>query len=615
MTTPAPLLNISDCFYAGKYKQTLDLLNHHHPLQNEDFSSEAFYFRIAAMVFIGENSEAQLLYDKYNHRPDFENSGHFFCRFFLGVGCVRKSLYKEATTLFSKNLSELRKQKNESKVAFTHKDAFFTYQGLAFFRFFRGQFIQAKRTADLAYSFAFQSEFKFGQILSLDLLGHSNCHLGQVHRGFHDLEKAKSLAIELGNGGIETALRISLVKFRAQFGHDLKNSIKNLYSAIESLDPQDTYSKAELFLELSRQLTLRGRGREALQQLQSASEYVYKHQNKRQSAIYNLRYAYLLYLNGDFHAALALTKSLRINLDPKVDIFILGQANGLEQKIQKILFTQQEPQSLINVSNLSHFTSFIDGRIQKRELNLKIQVPNKDEDPIGDFLDKIQSEGVDVLEECIDLGLLGLAQKILKTPVGKNVIVLGPRRGQMIILSGADTAVVEKGLNNPMMILLNLIKSDEFQNKEMLISKTWNYKYNPVIHDNLLHSTIGKLRKLLGHYSNWIEWSHQGYRLRPDVMILNLHSSSGSPREESLTSPQSTSQSYSIVKEDTVLNIRQIKVLKNLKNGKTIGVKEYSKIYKVSVITSCRDLTQLHKMGLLVRIGRARSTLYGIKEK
>lgn len=618
MQTPNTFEDVSTCFYSGKYKEALDLLNLHYPLQNKEFSTEAFNLRIASMVFIGETSEARLLYDKYVSLSKFVKSGHFFCRFFLGVGCVRKSLYKEATALFLENLLELRKQKTNSAIAFNQEDAFFTFQGLAFFRFFRGQFLQAKRTADLAYGCAFQSEFKYGQILSLDLLGHSNCHLGQIHRGFHDLEKAKSLAIELGNGGVETALRISLVKFRAQFGHDLKNAIHNLYSALESLDPQDTYSKAELFLELSRQLTLRGRGREALQQLQLASEHIYKHQNKRQSAIYNLRYAHLLFLNGDFHAALALTKSLKINLDPRVDVFILGQATGLEQKVQNFLF---QPNDSHPAMDISISTSFIDSRIRTRELNLKIQPPNKDEDPIGDFLDKVHSEGRDVLEECIDLGLLGLVQKILQTPIGTNVIALGPRRGQMIIMSGADAVVVEKGLNSPMMLLLELIKSQEFQNKEKLISKTWNYTYDPEIHDNLLHSTIGKLRKLLGHYSSWIEWSPQGYRLRTDVLILNLHKElRGNPSPPPVLfdhpqfSTQTNSQNHAIVNQDTELNIRQIKVLKYLKNGKTIGVKEYSKIYKVSPITSCRDLTQLHSMGLLVRIGRARSTLYGIKK-
>ena len=309
---------LNSCFYKGKYKYTIDNLGRKlTSTKSQDFELLTC-LQIGALIFLGEFLEARSLFELSLKK--ITPSALFLsrCRFYLGIGSVRRSAYVEAAQLFAQNIFEFRKNKSTSP-----EITFYLFQGAAFLRFFKGQYAQSARLAQKAYTSALQTEIMYPQILSLDLLGHSLCQTGSVRQGLHELEKAILLAQQLGNGGILVALQISKIKYHAQFGLDIKNTIQNLQNAIASLQPQDTYSKAELHLELSRQLVLRGRGKDAQIQLENASALIYSHQNKRQSALFNLRFAHLLFLKGETLAALVLTQSQRQNLNKNVDRAIL----------------------------------------------------------------------------------------------------------------------------------------------------------------------------------------------------------------------------------------------------------------------------------------------------
>lgn len=174
---------------------------------------------------------------------------------------MRVSRYSDAKKEFAINLNLYRKIRKKKK--FVGVQGFYAFQGAAFYHFFKAQYKVSKSLANKAYQAAFESEMLFGQAFSLELMGHCHCQLGEVHRGIQDFNKAISCTDKIGNGGLSSAFVIAREKFKAHYGIDFKNVEKNLYRAIRTLKPEDTYSRTELCLELSRQLILRGKVTEA----------------------------------------------------------------------------------------------------------------------------------------------------------------------------------------------------------------------------------------------------------------------------------------------------------------------------------------------------------------
>lgn len=544
---------------------------------------------------------------------------------------MRVSDYKQAASHFFKNLYAIKTKRH-----LTIEEKFYAYQGVSFYRFYNGNFKKSVKHSKSAYEIAYSLDFKYGQVLALDLLGHSLCQTGHVHRGLYELQRALKLTNKIGNGGIETALKISIEKYRAIYGISIETTINDLSKAIETLNPQDTYSRAELHLELARQLILRGQGTRAQQILENAGEFIYKHQNKRQTAIFNHRYSHLLYLRGERHAGQALIRSLKSNLDDSVDHVIVAQVEGLERKFNQLSGASILKNNTSNNANKIRYTNFIDQRISNRELGeSKLQI-TKGEDLLGDIMDQLQNKDLILYHQIKNLGLFGLLPKFFNIPQGTSTLYLGPGRSEIIVFNEADVAVIEKGITQPMKKLLMLINSDSFKSKEFLVENIWHYKYNPRIHDNVLYALIGKIRKLLGPYSNWIEWSNDGYRLIQKVSIVFANEKYTQIKNNPIVTNRALS-AKNITSNDlqnlsqfqvsavnsgalnapsnapttiTQFNIRQMKLLKRINELEQISVRDYSKTYKICTMTAFRDLDSLHKQGLLVRLGRGRSVVY-----
>lgn len=619
-------------FNEGKYTEILKILGREpivhgksktkrktHSQQDRELL-EKTALQISALVFLGEQREAQVLYDRALRLEVCTDLFQAQCRFFLGVGLVRKSQYDQAATIFARNRLLLKMKLRRSQ-KFDQRIGFYALQGSAFFRFFRGQFLKSCDLAERAYDFAFESKFLYGQVLALDLLGHSLCHLGSVHRGLYELQRGLKIAKDLGNGGLVTALQISIMKFRAQFGVDIKNTIHELSQAVESLQIEDTYSRAEIHLELARQLILRGNAGQAQKLLDKASVVVYQFQNRRQSAIFNLRSAHLMHLRGDNHSALTLLNALRALLNPRIDVVILRQALGLELKIQRQLGFGNR---LIEQRFLTALDSRISDRFHGREFAVASSLHSSfqmkaGEDVIGDIIDRCQIADLDYLYEIKNLGLLGLVPGFVKFPLGKRGVFLGPSRGEMLICSQGDVQWIERGVTTPIKKLIKLLASKQFQTKEHLIQMIWGYKYDPSMHDRLLHATVGKLRQFLGQHSSWVEWSFEGYRLLPEILVIDAESKFETTRgiavetsEEKLKTSESKPVQLSRTQSSREgLNVRQVKLLGSFKSGDFISVKEYAKKFKVTTMTAYRDLDGLHALGQVVRIGKGRATVYG----
>ncbi len=603
--------HLTICFYQGKYKDVLNVIGQSPLTPSDSNFLQKTFLQVACMIFLGLFREAQILFEQSLLKKRTSLLFRVRCQFYLGIGCVRKSDYKSAINYFLQNLRILKSDRSgESK----NEIKFYAYQGSAFFHFFCGQFKKTLYLTNKSYAFAYKENFKYGQVLSLDLLGHSLCQIGSVNRGLREIKNAIIIAREIGNGGITTALQVSLFKYKAQFGVNLENTIKDLSKAIQWLKPQDTYSQSELYLELIRQLTLRGKGTEAKNILEKVGHLIYQQQNKRHYATFNLRCAHLLLLNGDKQAALALATTLKSNLDPKIDIVILCQTLGLVEKINAS-FVNGVPTKAEFPSQPTHI---LDSRIRFRNTRHNTFSINTGEDPLGDIIDSIYTNKVDILYQIKSLGLWGLAPIILRIPIGKSGIYLGPSRGELILFNGADIEWPDKGITQPIKNLILNLKGPHFKSKEELIQKVWGYTYNPIYHDKLLYATIGKLRNILGKNSNWIEWSSDGYKISDSILVFfsdEIGTKETNPEILLQDSAKSFKKQKKAQTKKVDLNIRQYKLLTTMKDGDFINVRQYAKQYKICTMTACRDLTYLHQQGQVLRIGKGRATVYRLPEE
>jgi hypothetical protein len=598
------LNDINICFNSGKYKDVLAVIGRE-PLDVRHRDYEALTaVQIGSLIFLGDFLEAQNLFSLSCkiHRP----SHLFLCRsrFYLGIGYVRRSAYDEAAKMFAHNLADVRGAYHLSAEV-----RYYAFQGAAFFRFFKGDYVKCVRTAEMAYSLALEAGLIQPQLLSLDLLGHSLCLSGSVRRGMREFEKSIGLAVELGDGGMLTALRISHLKYSAQFGLDVKNAVSQLRHALETLEPEDTYSRAELHLELSRQLVLRGLGRDARIELERASGHVFRHQHKRQTAILNLRFAYLFYLQGDASAALALTSALRSNLDLRVDRAILCQADGLVAKINSLLSSDAPLGAELRPTAQAQIVVGVNARILQRESRQKLSSAIRGDDPLGDLIDQLTIQPEEAFEEVRRLELFGLLPRLLGLPHGMKGIFLGPSRKELILIDGANVFYRQKNVTSSVKRLILGLAGSEFKSKEVLVRRLWGYDYDPRIHDALLYAAIGKLRRVLGEFFPWVEWTNQGYRLNPQLHILSYEQKTSPRLEEDLT--RRSGHFEEVLKSEAIeLNFRQVKLMRKLNRDEAISVRDYMMRNSVCSMTAYRDLKELFLAGKLVRVGKGRSTVY-----
>jgi len=627
-------------FVKGHYHRVAETLDTRAVLK-EWGAEELYPLAVGAHVFIGELRTAEVLATSAPTQPEIQVA----CRFFLGVGYVRTSQYALARECFGQNLrlrvEKGRRHRGGRKSVDTI--SFFAAQGVAFYRFFRGKYHSALRSAELAYGSALRNEDIYGQILARDLLGHVLVAIGSVRVGLRHLEGALDLATKVGNGGVATALRISLLKFRSQYGLEPHDSVGALDVAIAELEPEDTYSRAELRLELARQLILRGQADKAQEVLNASCDDVYRHQNRRQGMTLNLRFAFILHLEGRHHQALQLLRTAERGVVADVDHVFSAQLKGLQCRIWRDLERWDEVEAL--ESELRRMAPFIESAISRRMRERDAGRPSqavRGEDPLGDLLDLVKARDKVALPLILDSGYHGLLRDFFSlSNVGKTIVFdLIP--GSMTMFDGGNVRFHRSGINGLLRRLARILHAEGPLNKERLIQRIWRYEYDPLRHDPLVYSAMTKLRKLLEPHGGWVEFTEDGYRFRSDVTVIfetirgdegvaNANTSANvntkamereamgdsaatavrsAPRNVPRSAPRVLRTKNLDVERFPHLSVRQIEILEWLQDKKSVSVAECARIFMTSKITACRDLSLLHRLGHCKRVGKARATRY-----
>lgn len=572
-------------------------------------NSVLFSSWIGSLVFSGQLEKALAL--AKNAPPLSANI--CACRFYLALGLIRNSQYNEGQQRLLENLQYLKAHRQSASA----HEKFFIYQGMAFFRFFCGRFLQGKKYAELAYSNSVEDGFLFGEMLSKELLAHSMVQTGQVHLGLRYFADTLTIA-KKHKSWLAPTIEIAVLKFKFQFGIVQDQNLIQLENALEKIETRDVYSKGELLLEMIRQYILRGQFSKAEETVSKASDIIYKSQNRRQMALFNMRMSYVLYLQAQYTQSLHILRFAEQNINPNIDLNLWMQISGLKLTLSNELKKKQEAQQLLGLLNnkTNHSQSCIHKKIMARAVHAN-HTYAKGQDPIGDLLDEVASGNPKAPEMVLKSGYYGLLHKCYNLPFGTQSLIFDLHPGTLILLDKGNVFLKSKGFNSVLRKILVLLK-DSPKSKEDLVREIWGYEYDPLRHDSLVYSSINKIRHLLAPHADWVQLTEQGYVLSKAVKVIIKNNLKTSPLiknklpldVKSLPQKAKVRLAPKWSKHLKDLNFRQIQILDYLKNHSSISVQELSAKLLISKPTATRDLSKLYDLCIVSRVGQGRATRY-----
>lgn len=587
-------ISISSLFFTGAHTEVVDrTIDSPAPT----YSVDDFPYVVGALVMLGRIDEAKTAYAL--RRDQLSPVQKVICRFFLGMGMCRHSLYEKSKACFIENV----RSRHDTCDATSR---FFMFQGLGFYYYFAGRMKKSLRSASAAYEAALEGGYLYGRALAADLKGHALIQTGDIEHGLRTLEIAEHLASQLGAVWLKETIQASLLGYRARYGIQGENTVQDLLAKLKSLSQQDIYTQSALLLDLAQEYIRRGSLMDAKAALNESCRIIYASQNRRHAAILNLRYAYVHYLEGEPHLALNLVRNAITQINPVVDIGIELKLRGFERKLVHILRVEVCEKTLEEiVSRLTKKVGEIVAlRILAREKNPNHVPVRYGEDPVGDLWDEIRRDKHNAIDICVKTGYLGLLAELLPVPRGSRALYLDLEPGSLTIFDQGNVEHYSGLLSRSLRAILIKIHKGP-KTKEDLIEGIWKYKYHPMRHDALIYSTIAKLRKILGHRSHWVEVSDAGYQLRSEVSVVvqaNEPPRSQSNGQELPTLPE--------ILPEITLNHRQQKIIRYLNKHDLIDTSKCKAIFNTSEITASRDLSELHRLRLIERVGRGRATRY-----
>lgn len=569
-------------FYSGNFKAVLERMEG--KLADKDLP-----FVIGALCFSGRVFEAEVLFNDRGEglSPEAKTAG----RFFLATALIRGFHRRKA-------LRYLRLNKKEGV------SPFYIYQGFAIHRYYERQFASCEILVRKALESATKKKFVFGRALALDLTGHTQVQRGEIPKGLQALELAGAIARRLGNEGLWSALRSSLVLYRCQFGFAAEESLGELEKEVAQGRAQDNFTRSNLLLESVRQYTLRGQFARAEKMAQQALYLIYSAAPPRQEVIYYLRMAELSYQRGDDHQALSFLAGARRALKEQTDPALQQALLGLELKIlEKMEFPEAQRKNVraellaLSEKSFHAYNERILARTEKRGVVIR-----PGQDLVGDLIEELRSGGPGAVERICESGYPGLLLDHFSVTRGKSVLLVDalPRR---LLLYSPQGVLIRPFKSNQILRKILVLLSQGLQSKKELVESVWGYRYEAYRHDTLVYAQMRQLRKILGPLStNLVFESERGYELKLDIRFATQS-------EKAKTPPAVVRESAPLpLKAD--LNYRQMQFLQALRLGEFLSSREFAEKFKISEITAVRDLKELVRRGYLLKSGKARATRY-----
>lgn len=573
---------------------------------------------VGSLAFCGRQSEALALYDSQIDQLGL--SQKVVCRFFLGIGWVRQSQFKKAFRCFRTNQMDVKSETSAGS-------DFYVNQGIAFYLFYHGDYRRALKFARRAQHAAVSSQDLFSRILASDLIGHCQVAIGFLMEGFENLNKASTLAKNADNEGLSHAIALALALYEAQYGYHSLEIIDRLKLLAQASEYQDSYSYSDLHLELARQYCLRGRYNEALTAIDLATKFVLVAQNRRQEIVLYLRKAEVHYQRGEYLDALMLLQSARKSLVVEVDRAFELQILGLEMKCLK---NSSDPRiydmkktELLQLSE--KYNNHIHANIVRRTLKTEARVEgviHTAEDKLGSFIDSVFRKTVDATL-ILRSGYLSFFYDYFHLARGKELILVLGKKSPVLFLSKQGIAKSEQLPTDLMLKVLLALSEQKEVPRQQFFESVWGLKYNRHRHDSLIYTTMSLVRKNMGDFSSWLQTTESGYQLRAEVLIEEESPYSENEVIEMSDEASELTEDGQSVEAAGVnirhimkayggysLNFRQIKIIKYLQNHDYITTKMHMDANQITEISANRDLADLFRKKIVIRLGKARATKY-----
>lgn len=598
---PSP---IQEHFYLGNYRDIEDLYNQGKLAGELESHPQDIAYVMGAMSFLGRLQVAQKLLEQ------IEGEGQSVsilchCRFYYLLLLTRLSHYDQARAEIFKLLKFRHSPESHS--------SFYGHQALAFYRFYQGRYSSAKDNALRSLSSA---RGAYESLLAKDLLGHTYFHLGQSALGENNFQGALALASSIGLKGFERLTKNALIGHQIEHGERLGEGLAHIESELAKTSSESFYSRSELFLRLAKIHRLRGERERALSAVNEASITVYKHQNRRHMALLYLNMASLELLAGAGGRALQLIDVGLSQLVTHMDYDHQLKLKGLKYKVLKSLSFDDEVEMQKLKAEITHLTDLVGSSVAKQILereNLTSKMALDKlarDDRLGELLNKIhlnpsirdfslkdwETMGSDHL-----FGLLELSREASESQ-GSTMIIIGKLSKSLIVGKEGNYHFSTKGITNLTLGFLRLLSQRGRLTKEEITKDLYGHNYNPLSHDSLIHTLVGRVRRALGENIHLIENEEGHYQWARGHVLIDC-AVAATARDESVNS---------INKVASELNIRQFKLLEEAKKGELefITPGEYRRLFKVSRITATRDLRELCEQGYFSSLGKARSITY-----
>ncbi len=595
---------IQQRFYLGSYREIEDLYSSGALNSQLLKKPEEIAYVMGALSFLGRRSSAQALLGEVEAGPH-STSTLCHCRFYYLLLLTRLSHYSEARAEIFKLLRH-----RHSSHAHT---SFFAHQSLAFYRFYQGRYTSAKDNGLRALTSA---RGAYESLLAKDLLGHSYFHLGQHALGENHFQSALALADSLNLKGFERLTKNALIGHQIEHGENLAEGLRHIERELAQISSESFYSRSELFLKLAKIHRLRGERDEALAAVNEASITVYKHQNRRHMALLYLNMASLELLAGAGGRALQLIDVGLSQLVSNMDYDHQLKLKGLKYKVLKSL-SFDDPEELQKLRNeIEMLTELVGSSIAKqiieREENLEIGTLGKliRDDRLGELLTKIHRkpslvelaiQDWEIMAKDHLFGLIDLTSEAREAH-DSTLIIIGKVSKSLIVGKAGNYQFNTKGVTALTLGFLRLLRERRELTKEDITQELYGHNYNPLSHDSLIHTLVGRVRRALGDRVHLIENEEGHYRWARGHVLIDCAHAQTTPNESVITTN----------KLATDLNIRQFKLLEEARRGERdcITPGEYRRLFKVSRITATRDLRELCEQGYYSALGKARSITY-----
>jgi hypothetical protein len=601
-------------FVAGHYESLLqETFDRGQAVQPNDVPSI-----VGSLAFCGRQSEAVALYN--SQLINISPLQKIVSRFFLGIGWVRQSQFKKAFRSFHENQLEGRAlQVGEAE--------FYIHQGIAFYLFYHGNYPRALKYAKRAQHAAISSQDLFSRTLASDLIGHCQVAMGLLLEGFENLKKASTLAKNANNDGLSHAIELALVLYEAQYGYYSLEIIDKLSELAKSAEYQDSYSFSDLHLELARQYCLRGKFSEALLAIDSATKFVLIAKNRRQEMTLYLRKAEVHYQRAENLDALMLLQSARKSLVTAADRVFELQILGLEIKCLKDssdpLVLDSKNREIMELSRI--YSNHINLSILKRNSkddHKDIQAYRSSEDKLGLFIDSVYRKNID-FSIIVRSGYLSFLYDYFILPRGQDLVFISNIKSQILFMSKNGISKSEHAPTDLTVKVFLALSTQVEVTRQQFFEGVWGLRYHRQRHDSLIYTTLSLVRKNMGKYASWLQTTDSGYQLSARVVIEgDLENSVRPPTLNSILpvlSPVKLTQLsgvetgiHDIMKRyrDHSLTFRQIKIIKYLQSHDFITTKVHMDIHQITEISANRDLADLYRKKIILRLGKARATKY-----